>query len=121
MKTTQRKATIACRTINGMSRTQLKSPLAFKLYMMKKALMNAVDFQAEEEEKLAESLGVKISETGQFLFPDQETQVKFMKAHNEMLDAEAEIPAEPINVSVKDIPEISIAEIEALDGFINFE
>ena len=57
---------------------------------------------------------------GQIIIEDPEKRAAFQKAMGELGAMECEIKAEPVKVSLDRNPDITLGEIEALDGFVKF-
>ena len=121
MKTKQGKVTVAFRAILNVAQQPLPSFAAFKLFRLKKALQEIIDFQAEQEQKITEELGGSIDAMGRFHFENDEKSKQFLERHKELDDMECEIGTERISMFMKEIPEISISDMEALDEFIEWK
>ena len=121
MKTTQRNAVIAYSALIGMGRKPMKSRTAYKLFRLRLKLKEIVDFQAEQETKLCQEMGVTISDDGRFQFPDDKIKEQFETAHKELEETECEIDENEIKIGINELPDLSINELEALDGFVKFE
>ena len=91
---------------------------AFSLFRMKKQLKEIVDFQSEEEEKLIKKHGGAVTEAGQVIIVDPKEREAFLKEREEIEKMECNVA--PVIIRADNIPEITLAEIEALDGFVNF-
>ena len=117
MKAKQGQAVLAYGVLNLMGKRQLNTGTAFKLFKLKKKLDDIVQFQAEQENNLAESCGGKI-ENGRLILPDDK-KAEYAEKHKEIAEAECEID-ERISLPLREIPFSTIEEIEALDPFINF-
>lgn len=118
MKVTQGQAVLAYRVLNLMGKRQLNTGTAFRLFKLKKNLDDIVEFQIEQENSLAESLGGKIDNGRLILSDDKITE--YNETHKVIAETECEIDTERISVSLMEIPFSTIEEIEALDPFINF-
>lgn len=118
MKTTQRKVVDAYAVLNQMGR-KVTGKTAFALFRLKKQMKEIVEFQGEEEVKLVEQYGGKITEDGRILFGDKEMRTAFQMEQRKLGDMECEI--DPIVIGTGEIPQITMEEIEALDGIVNFE
>lgn len=120
MKTTQRQAVMAFVTLNQMSAKSMNSFTAYKLFKLKKALKDTVDFQAEQEIKLANELGGEITEDGRLNLPEGKTQ-EYRDKHKELEDMECEIDREKTEIHMKELPNISMADMEILEPFIEWK
>ena len=121
MKTTQGKAVAAFSALNKMARRPMGSFAAYKLFRLKKALRDIVDFQAEQESKLLDELGGTYTEDGNGKFETTEKAEEFIERHKELENMECEIETERIVMYMKEIPEISLAEMEILETFIDWK
>ena len=120
MAQTQRQALSAYTAIRDMGR-KATGKAAFSLFRMKQRLKEVVEFQSEEELKLVEKFGGKVTEGGQILIADEEKKLQFLKEHRAFYDMVLDPPLETVTIRAEDLPEISLDEIEALDGFVIFE
>lgn len=123
MKTTQGKAVGALIAINRISRQQMPSFAAYKLFRLRKKLKDTAEFQGEQEEKLVAELGGTIDDLGRVTFTENkaEKEVEYATRHKELEEMECEIDTERIMMTFKEIREISPADIEALDEFIEWK
>ena len=117
MKTTHRKAVTAYVTLKGMG-MKAAGMTAFSLFKLKKELETVVQFQSEQEMKLVEKYKGEVMETGAIRIADPEQRKAFEKEYRELGNVECEIDG--IEVSIDQIPEITMQEIEALDGLVKF-
>lgn len=117
IKTTQRRAVLAHRIIQRMS-MKVAGKAAFTLFRLKKQLKEIVEFQGEEQEKLVAKYGGKIAENGMILIADKGKRTEFDREDKELGAMECEI--QPVDIRAADIPDITLEEIEILDGFVNF-
>lgn len=94
---------------------------AFALYKLKQQLKQLVDYQAEAETNLVEKYGGKIADNGIVVIEDEENRRKFVaeKVQLDNMDIAKEVA--PVTIIPEQIPDINIDEIEALNGFVNFE
>ena len=120
MKTTQEKALNAYAALNRMSQRNMNSFTAYKLFKLKKALQDPVDFRIEQERKMIEELGGTLTETGQAVL-ESESQKTFSEKVKELNALECEIEREKTVIFLAEIKDISLAEIEALEDFIEWK
>lgn len=118
MKTTQKKVMSAFLVIAKMQTKPMPSLTAYKLFRLKKALADNVEFQAEEEKKLVDELKGTISPDGNITFEKPVDQVAFLSKRVEMEKLECEIGIDRVAFRADELPELSVADIEALDDFI---
>ena len=117
MKTTQEKALNAYAALNRMAQRSMNSFTAYKLFKLKKALQDPVDFRIEQERKMIEELGGTMTETGQAVL-ENESQKAFNEKVKELNALECEIEREKTAIFLAEIKDITMAEIEALEDFI---
>ncbi|MBR4352717.1 MAG: hypothetical protein IKQ01_06565 [Bacteroidales bacterium] len=120
MQTTQKKAVAAYLALSMMARKPMNSFAAFKLFRLKKALADIVEFQSDQEHKLVEELGGSITETGEILLEDKEKRAEYASRHRELEEMECEIDTKRIIMTMKELPDLSLADMEALDEFIEW-
>ena len=121
MKTTQGKAVTAFATLAQMSKKPMNSFAAYKLFRLKKALAPIVEFQSEQEQKLIAELGGTITETGMIKIDDAEKRKEFSKQQKELGEMECEIETEKIFMVPKEMPELSVSDMESLEEFIEWK
>jgi hypothetical protein len=102
-------------------RGQVRGKTALDLFRMKNALKESVDFQAEEELKLVDEYGGVITDTGTIIIADKEKREAFLKARRELGEMACEVNAEPVRVDLEKNPDITMEDIEQMDGFVIFE
>jgi len=119
IRTTQQKVIAAYTTLTAL-RKKVRGKDALDLFYLKNRLQENIDFQAEEEAKLVADHGGKVTDGGQIIIEDPEKRASFQKAMGELGAMECEIKAEPVKVSLDRNPDITLGEIEALDGFVKF-
>lgn len=120
IKTTLGRAVTAIGTINRI-RQKIKGHDALNLFHMKNVLKEQLEFMTEEEEKLVEEYGGVIAEGGLVVIADKDKRAAFLKAHKELEDMECEVKTEPLSMSLDRNPDVTLEDIEQLDGFINFK
>ena len=102
-------------------RQRVKGHDALNLFHMKNMLKEKVDFVVEEEAKLIEQYGGIVNDYGMVSFSDKEKKKEYNKDHKELDDMECEIATDPLSMSLEKNPDITLEDIEQLDGFINFK
>lgn len=120
MKATQKQALTAYILLNQMSAKPLNSFTAYKLYRLKKALKDPVEFQIEQERKIAEDLGGEITEDGRLNLPEGKAE-EYESRHKELVEMECDIDAEKVEIHMKELPNISMADMETLEAFIEWK
>lgn len=121
METTQGKAVAAYATLNQMARKPMNSFTAFKLFKLKKALGLIVEFQSEQEVKLIKELGGQVAESGAILIDDKEKRMEYAKKHKELEELVCDVNIEPMVMHMKELPEITMADMDTLETFIEWK
>lgn len=121
METTQGKAVVAFTTLSRMSQKTLPSFAAYKLFKLKKALAPVVEFQTEQEVKLVEEIGGEISDKGAISFTEQAQREEFFQKHKELEELPCDVATEKIVMHMKELPDLSMADMDALDDFIEWK
>lgn len=119
IKTTQEKAVAAYKAINEL-RQKVKGKEALGLFHMKRVLQEHVDFMVEEEDRLFNEYGGKMLPGNLVVIENPEKRAEFQKAYKALLQTECEVKEEPVEISMEKNPDISLEQIEVLDGFVNF-
>ena len=121
MKTTHKKALEAYLTITQMGNIRRAQATSLKLFRLKKLLQPAFEFVGEEEKKLIDEFGGTVTETGQVLFEDKGKQTEYNAERKKLLELECDVELEKkVIIRAEEMKEISLAEMEALDDFIDF-
>lgn len=121
METTQGKAVSAYAALAQMSRKPMPSFAAYKLFRLKKALAPIIEFQSEQEAKIVEELGGQINENGTIQLEDPEKRREYVDRHRELEAMTCEVDTKQIVMHMKELPDLSLSEIEALDEFIEWK
>lgn len=121
METTQGKAVAAYVTISQMSRKPMNSFAAYKLFRLKKALAPVIEFQSEQEQKIVEELGGRITEAGAIMIEDKDKRKEYNDRHRDLEGMSCEINTEKITMVMKELPELSVADMETLDEYIDWK
>lgn len=120
INTTMDKTLTAFGTLNRV-RGQVKGKTALDLFRLKNALRESVDFQAEEELKLVDEYGGTVTDTGTIIIADKDKREAFLKARKELGEMACDVDCDPVHVDMDKCPDITMADIEQLDGFVIFE
>ena len=92
------------------------------MFRLKKKLKDVVEFQTEQENAIVEELGGKVLENGSVLFDDKSKYPEFAAKQKELDEMECEVEGdEKIIMVMKEMPEMSIADLEALEPFIDWK
>lgn len=121
METTQGKAVLAYTTLAQMSRKPMPSFAAYKLFRLKKALSPVVEFQSEQEMKLVDELGGKITEAGMIQIDGADKRKEYADKHRELENMACEVDIAKIEMHMKELPELSVADMETLDDFVTWK
>ena len=120
--TKQGKATRAYIALANMSSKVLPANAALRLFKLKKALKDAFDFETEQEKLYVAELGGEMDQNGIIKFKDPIGDNKiFQDRRKELEDTDIEIELEVPTVALTEIKELSMADLEALEGFVNFK
>lgn len=120
MKTTQGDILRVYAGIGGV-RKKVGGREALDLFRLKNKLQEYIDFQSEEEERIAADHGGQVAENGMILIADPEKRKDFNKAIRELREMEIELDYTPIAISIEANPKILLEDIENLAGFVDFE
>lgn len=120
IKTIQGKAIQAYKVIEKLSGGNMPLPVAYKFFKMRKALMPQYEFQIEEERKLLEKCGA-IHQDGSWMFESEQGKNEFIELLDKIGKIEVDVDMEKQSISLDTNIELSIEDMEALDGFVNFE
>ena len=120
MKTTLQKAFDAYITLTKV-RGKVKGTDALHLFHLKNVLKETVDFQNEEEARLIEEHGGTVTDNGMILIADKGQREAYQKERIALGAMECEVKAELVTVSLERNPELTMEDIEQLDGFVKFE
>lgn len=94
---------------------------AYKIYSLAKKINEYRDFFINEEKKLIDKFNAEILDNGNIKLNSPEDQMKFMEEHASLMETNVE-DVEIIELSFAEMGDIEItpAEIEALEGVVNF-
>ena len=108
----------AYNALDGMGK-KVTGKIAFKLFGLKKKLEEIVQFQLEEEKKLIEKYEGVVNESGLIRFANPEKSAEFFREKKELYGMDYDIEA--IEVDIDSVPDVTLEEIEALDGIVVFK
>ena len=120
IKTTQGKILTAMEAL-GRIRQRVKGHDALNLFHLKNVLQEHIDFQSEEERKLVDEYGGKITETGVILIADDEKRRAFQEEYKKLLAMEVEVNTGVVVLSLDRNPDITLEDIDQLNDFIIFK
>lgn len=102
-------------------RNKVKGKTALDLFRLKNAMKDSVDFISEEEMKLVNEHGGAVTETGTIIIADKDKRAAFMTARKELDMMECDVEMSPPVVNMENNPDITMEDIEQLDGFVEFK
>lgn len=102
-------------------RGKVRGKTALDLFHLKNVLQEKVDFCNDAELQLVEDHGGKILDNGTIIIADPEKKKAYLKARQDLNDMECEINEDPVTVDLEKNPDITMEDIELLDGFVIFE
>lgn len=102
-------------------RNQVRGKTALDLFHLKNMLKESVDFQVEEEQKLIIECGGIVTDAGTIVIADKDKRAAFAKARQELADMACEIKTDPVLMDLEKNPDITMEDIEQLDGFVIFK
>lgn len=117
MKTTQGKAVAAYRVLSQLATKEMNSLCAYKLFRLRKALAEIIDFQSERERQKIAELGGTVTDVGTIKLPEDAMR-DYIAWHTQEDETECEIDREKTEVILRELPGITISDMEALDEFI---
>lgn len=99
-----------------------KMPLdiSYGLFKVKKILQDQWDFEVSREEEIYNRYKPSSDEKGNFKFDSPEDQKNFVKELTDLLSMDIDMDIEKVKIKFDDRIEMSLADIEALDDFIEF-
>lgn len=121
MKVQQKQAVSAYTSLTIIARKPMPSFAAYKLFRLKKKLKDTVEFQTEQEESIVKEMGGEVMENGSVLFDDKGKYTEFKKRQTELDEMECDVETEKISMYMKELPELSIADLENLEPFIDWK
>lgn len=102
-------------------RNLVKGMDALHVFHMKNVLREAVDFMGEEEMRLVKEAGGTITETGMVIIEDNEKRKAYLAERKKLDDIPLQTVPEPISIRIDRCPDVTMEQIEMLDGFVIFE
>lgn len=122
MKVTQKQAISAFTSLVTIARKPMPSFAAYKLFHLKKRLKDVVEFRTEQDESIVKEMGGEVLENGSVLFAEKEKYPEFAAKQKELDEMECEVEGdEKIIMVMKELPELSIADLEQLEPFIDWK
>lgn len=109
----------AYKAIQKMMDEPLTIGSSYKIFKLKKKLQDQWDFQYDEEQKLLSELQPDMNSDG-MKFASTEDADKYRALIKELSNIDVDIEGLPIQIPLTENITLSPANIEALDGFIEF-
>ena len=107
--------------VQKMAGFKLPVKQAYKIYSLAKKINEYKDFFINEEKKLIDKFNATILENGNIKLESAEDQGKFLEEHGALMETIIEdVEAVELKFDLLDGIEITPAEIELLEGVINF-
>lgn len=94
--------------------------VAYRLFQLKKQMAPAMEFQTEREQAIFEKYQPERLGNGQFRFRTSGVAEDFRKALNELAEMDTDVQITPVKIPKGQRLLISMDDIEALDGFVEF-
>jgi len=109
----------AYKVLENLSKQTMPIKTAYAVHKLRGKLKPAFDFQVEQEERLIEKLNPKI-ENGSLFFQNVDDAQEWKDEMIAVGNMESDIEFEPIKISINDDLQISLDNIDALEGFVDF-
>ena len=110
----------AYKAINNLAAQPLPLREAYALHKLRAALRPTWDFQQQEEEKEIRRLEPQFEQNGDLLFKSPDDAAAFRAKLKELEENDVEMEYEPAKVRMADGAVLSMNDIEALGGFVEF-
>lgn len=91
---------------------------AYSLFKLKTEIEKVVQFQEGEKDKLIKKYGGVIMDNGMVRIDDPAKMKQFVQEVHNLFDLECDI--KPIELKIDDVPDITLKEIDSLNGFVTF-
>ncbi len=121
MKFSQKQIVKAYISLMHLSGASMPLGTALSLYQLRKKLEGTYQFCAEQEQVIIERYGGN-NQNGSISFSDAESVAGAQADLKELNDMEVELDIEPVSVKVDDLHglEVTLNDIDALNGFVAF-
>ena len=120
METNRRKILTAYIVLSRMAQEPMSSFTAYKLYKLKKALQEEVDFQVQEEKKKVAELGGEFSDAGEHNLQGEQKEA-YDAWRTELIDSPFELDRGKVEISMREMKNVSMAQMEALEDFTDWK
>ena len=111
---------LAYKSLAKLSRQDIPIRGACRLHRLSQALKPVWDFQAQEEGKLIEKLNPTLTD-GAVTFKSEQDAQEYASRLKELAEMEVDdIVYTPVTMPIPDGVAMSVRDIEALDGFVEF-
>lgn len=120
IQTTQNNAIKAYKIVNKLTSQELPLQIAYSLFKLKKALKQHYEFQLDQEHVLLDKLSPEYKDDS-FVFKSTEDRNEFVEKMSEVAKMEITVDADIITINTNCSLNLSVEDIETLDGFVAFE
>lgn len=110
----------AYKAINNLAAQPLPLREAYALHKLRAALRPTWDFQQQEEEKEIRRLEPQFEQNGDLLFKSPDDAAAFRAKLKALEENEVDVEYKPVNVRMAEGVALTVNDIEALDGFVEF-
>ena len=118
---TQKEAVMAYKALEKISGQEVGWKTAYWLMKLKKQLQGQFDFQRECEQKLFEKYH-PVQDGGQFKFNSTDEAQAFVKELEDIGNIElTDLHIKPVEIPERENLHLTVADMEALDGFVEFQ
>ena len=119
----QSKIIAAYNALENLKRQNIRYPssVSLALFKVKKALQDQKEYQDEEQQKIFEDLKPEVVDDHRFKFASDEAAREFAKRLQELENLEVDLEFAKPTIKLCDDYGFTLAEIEALADFIEFE
>lgn len=111
----------AYKALLNISEQSLPLNLSYKVFKLKRMLQPCWDFQLEKEKEIFTNYTPESIDGSNFKFDTPEKTKAFKESFDELANMDTDVEFQPIKIQISDKFNVSVNEIEALDGFVIFE
>lgn len=107
-------------TVQSHENDKLPLNVSYAFYKLKKNLQTQWDFQVEKEREIMEKYHPTTNEQGMYQFESDEARSNFGKELTDLAQLEVPMDFDKVHIDMNSEINFSVAEIEALDEFVEF-